>query len=90
MIREKWQLRYFGVNVLLMFKTAHCVFRNGSLRPIPALRVHRYVAGIATEIRPISGIHDLKAIGGALNGWRIGPFVLAQAGHASLATDRTP
>jgi hypothetical protein len=41
------------------------------------------------EIGPILGIHDLKAIGGALNGWRVSPFILTQAGHASLVADRT-
>ena len=54
------------------------------------LRAHRNVAGLAMEAGAIMVDHDLEAIGDKLNGWRLGPFVLIQAGHASLVADRAP
>jgi hypothetical protein len=51
---------------------------------------HRDAASLALKVGTKLVIHDLKTIGNALNGWRLGSLILAQAGHACLAADRTP
>jgi hypothetical protein len=53
------------------------------------LWLHGYVAGPATEVETIRGIHDLEAIWEEPDDWRV-VIVLREAGLASLAAGRAP